>query len=156
MVNNEAQRRYERVVAPVDMSEASAASLRMALSAGLVDSHGTTLLHAFLPLAKGRTFIGVADRSNVESYVASEHKGASDALASFLVANDLGGEWSLRVEEGDPTNVISRIVVELRPDLLVMARRGRSRFLEALIGSVTAQALRSIGVDILVVPDVSR
>src|ERR1044071_8824355 len=32
MVNNEAQRRYERVVAPVDMSASSADALRTALS----------------------------------------------------------------------------------------------------------------------------
>jgi nucleotide-binding universal stress UspA family protein len=157
MVNNEAQRQYERVVAPVDMSEASANALRMAVSAGLIKGDGATLLHAFLPPARGKMFIGAADQTSIENYVASEGKKASDELAGFLVANDLGHvEWSLRIEEGDPMSVITQIVAELQPDLLVMARRGRSRFLETLIGSVTEAALRSLSVDIFVAPAVSR
>ena len=47
MVNNEAQRKYENVVAPVDMSASSAKALRVALSTGLIDERAT-LLHAFL------------------------------------------------------------------------------------------------------------
>ena len=57
MVNNEAQRRYEKVVVPLDMSETSVDSLRVAQSTGLIDNRRATLLHAFWPLAKGRMFI---------------------------------------------------------------------------------------------------
>ena len=57
MVNNEAQRRYEKVVAPVDMSDASADALRVAL-VHAVDQHDrATLLHAFFPLGKGKMFV---------------------------------------------------------------------------------------------------
>ena len=47
MVNHEAQRKYENVVAAVDMSDASANALRVALSTGLISDKGATLLHAF-------------------------------------------------------------------------------------------------------------
>ena len=76
-----------------------------------------------------------------------------DELIAFLVANDVNREeWSLRVEEGRPLEVISRAVREIRPDLLIMGTHGRSGLLKALIGSVTEEALRSLDVDILAVP----
>jgi universal stress protein E len=156
MVNNEAQRRYQKVVAPVDMSEPSAYALRVALSTRLISGRAT-LLHAFFPLGKGKMFVAGTDQATIDEYVASERKKAMEELATFLVANDLGGEkWSLRVEDGGPMEVISRAVTEMRPDLLVMGTHGRSGFLKALIGSVTEEALRSLSVDILAVPPIKR
>lgn len=153
MVNNEAQRRYEKVVVPLDMSEASADSLRVALSMGLISDRRATLLHAFLPLAKGRMFTAGADQASVDEYVASERRRATEEFATFLAANDLGGGgWSLRVDEGGAMEVISRAVADMRPDLLVMGTHGRSGLLRTLIGSVTEEALRSLSVDILAVP----
>jgi nucleotide-binding universal stress UspA family protein len=52
--------------------------------------------------------------------------------------------------------IISRVVSDMRPDLLVMGTHGRSAMLKALIGSVTEAALRSLGVDILAVPPPKR
>jgi nucleotide-binding universal stress UspA family protein len=158
MVNNEAQRRYENVVAPVDMSDASANALRIARSTGLInDSRGATLLHAFWPIGKGKLFLAGAAQASIDEYVASERRIAMEELVSFLVANDLSCEgWPLRVEEGEPMEVISRAVSEMRPDLLILGTHGRSGLLKALIGSVTEQALRSLNVDILAVPPVKR
>jgi nucleotide-binding universal stress UspA family protein len=155
MVNNEAQGTYENVVAPIDLSDASADALRSALSTGLIGEKGATLLHAFLAPAK--IFVACSDQANIGSYVAREHQRAMDELAAFLVANDLKDRrWSLRLEEGAPMEVISRIVLEIRPDLLVMGTHGRSALIKALIGSVTEEALRSLSVDILAVPPGKR
>jgi universal stress protein E len=157
MVNHEAQRRYENVVAPIDMSDASANALRVALLTGLISNKGATLLHAFLALAKGKMFVAGSDQASINKHVASERERARHELATFLVANDLKRtRWSLRVEEGGPMEIISRAVSEIRPDLLVMGTHGRSAFLKALIGSVTEEALRSLNVDILAVPPVKR
>ena len=113
----------------------------------------TTLLHAFLPLAKGKMSIAGADQASIDRYVAGERQRAMDELVAFLMANNLGDRgWSLRVEEGGAVEVISRVVGELRPDLLIMGTHGRSALLKALIGSVTEEALRSLNVDILAVP----
>jgi universal stress protein E len=155
MVNNEAQRKYENVMAAIDMSDASAHALRVALSTRLISGDRATLLHAFLALAKGKMI--ASDRATIDSYVASERKLAMDELARFLVANDLSQKrWSLRVEEGRPMEVISRAVSEMRADLLVMGTHGRSALLKVLIGSVTELALRTLDVDILAVPPVKR
>ncbi|MGH7035420.1 MAG: universal stress protein [Stellaceae bacterium] len=157
MVNNEAQRRYEQVVVPLDMSETSVASLQVAQSTGLTGDKRTILLHAFWPVARGKMFNAGADQANIDEYVASERRRAMDELAAFLVANGPRGEgWSLQVEEGGAMDVISRAVAEMRPDLLVMGTHGRSGLLRTLIGSVTEEALRSLSVDILVVPPRSR
>jgi universal stress protein E len=153
MVNNEAQRHYEKVVVPLEMSEISVDALKVALSIGLIGDKRATLLHAFWPLAKGKMFIARADQASIDEYVASERQNAMDEFATFLVSNDLGGGgWPLRVEEGGTMEVISRTVAEMRPDLLVMGTHGRSGLLKALIGSVTEEALRSLNVDILAVP----
>lgn len=155
MVNNEAQRKYENVVAPVDMSTSSANALRTAISTGLITDDRTTLLHAFLPLAKGKMYVANVDKADIDSYVESEREHAMGELAAFLITHDLKGlRWSMRIEEGDPIETISRVVSEMRPDLLVMGTHGRSGLLKALIGSVTEEALRSLNVDILAVPPV--
>ena len=156
MVNNEAQRRYEKVVAPVDMSHASADALRGALAAGLIGERAT-LLHAFFPVGKGKMLTAEPDRASVDNYVESERRQVMDELVAFLIANDLGREgWSFRLEEGGPMEVISRVVSEMHPDLLVMGTHGRSWLVKALIASVTEEALRSLDVDILAVPPPKR
>jgi nucleotide-binding universal stress UspA family protein len=157
MVNHEAQRRYEKVLAPVDMSEASANALRAALALGLVGRTGATVLHAFVAPAKGKLFIAGADKANVDEYVDRERTAAAAQLTDFLAAHDLEREsWSLHLEEGDPGEVISRTVEMMRPDLVVMGARGRSAIVKTLLGSVTEACLRSLDVDILAVPPIRR
>lgn len=152
VVNNPIPRSYESVVAAVDMSEGSAAALRFGVARGLVRS-GTTILHAFMAMAKGRMLVDGNDPATVDRYMADERQSAMDELVAFLVTNKLdGSRWSFRLDEGGPMEVISHAVSELRPDLLVMGTRGRSRLLKTLIGSVTDEALRLLDVDILVVP----
>ena len=157
MVNNEAQRRYEKVLAAVDMSEPSANALRVANETGLTSKTTTTLLHAFLAIARGKLFIAGADQASIVDYVAKERQRAMDELIAFLVANNLDSQgWSLRLEEGGASEIIARVVGEMRPDLLVLDTHGRSGLLKALIGSVTEGALRSFDVDILAVPPVKQ
>lgn len=157
MVNNEAQRRYDNVVVPFDMSDASANALRTALAMGLIGEGGATLLHAFMPVGKGKMQMAGSNQAAIDSYAASERQRATDELVRFLVANNFGdGRWSVRVEEGGPIDVISRAVSEMRADILVMGTHGRSALFRALIGSVTEEALRSLNVDILAVPLAKR
>jgi nucleotide-binding universal stress UspA family protein len=90
MVNHDAQRRYERVVAPVDMSDASANALRAALSTRLISDKGATLLHALDAVAvRGQMFVAGSDQASIDSHVAGERRRAMDELAAFVVANDL-------------------------------------------------------------------
>ncbi len=156
MVNHEAQRRYERVLAPTDMSDISANALHAARSIGLLGD-GATLVHAFTAVAKGKMSVAGMDRDSIADYIEGERRQASNELAAFLIANDLqGSQWCLRVEDGSPMEIISRAVTDIEPDLMVMGTHGRSRLIKALIGSTTEEALRSLNVDILVVPSIER
>jgi nucleotide-binding universal stress UspA family protein len=152
MVNNEAQRKYENVVVPVDLSDASAHALRVAQSTGLVAGERATLLYAFVALARGKMFMAGYEKDRIDSYIASERRLANEELNAYLSAKNLGTQWSLRLEEGTPMEIISRAVSDMRPDLLVMGTHGRAAVIKALIGSVTEEALRSLSVDILAVP----
>ena len=157
MVNNEAKGSYQRVMAPVDMSEPSANAIRVADAAGLIGEAYVTLVHAFSPLAKGKMVMAGVSRAGIDEYVASERQKAVDDLTTFLAESGLGGRgWSLRVEEGGAFQVISRVVEEARPDLLLIGTHGRSGLLKVLLGSVTEEVLRSLNVDILAVPPVGN
>ncbi|AMN44124.1 universal stress protein [Rhodoplanes sp. Z2-YC6860] len=158
MVNHEAQRKYEKVIVPVDMSDPSAHAIQVALSRGLLTDKGATLVHAFTALAAGKMSLVGTDQASINSYIASERQRVTDELVAFLVSKDLGdrSRWKLRVEEGGAMEIISRAVAQLGADLLVMGTHGRSGLLKALIGSVTEEALRSLNVDILAVPPARR
>ncbi len=156
MVNHEAQRRYERILAPTDMSDVSANALHAARSIGLLGD-GATLVHAFTALAKGKMSVAGVDRDSIADYIEGERRQVSNELAAFLIANDLqGSQWRLHVENGSPMEIISRAVTDIEPDLMVMGTHGRSRLIKALIGGTTEEALRSLNVDILVVPSIER
>ena len=157
MVNHEAQRKYTNVVASTDMSENSANALKVALSTGLIGDAGATLLHAFPAPIKGKMYIAGADQASMDSYIEKERQQAMDELLRFLSANGMqDGRWFYRLEEGAPMEIIARAVSEMRPDLLVMGTHGRSAVSKVLMGSVTVEALRTLNVDILVVPPTKR
>lgn len=157
MVNNEAQRNYERVVAPADLSDASANALRVGLSTGLISDKGATVVHAFSAIAKGKMFVAGSDKGAIARYVADERQKSLTEVMAFLTANGFSGEqWGLEIHEGEAMEIISRTVSTLVADLLVMGTHGRSGLLKSLIGSVTERALRSLSVDILAVPPVRK
>ena len=153
MVNNEVEGPYRTVLALVDISEPSANAVRVARTAGLTGGAHTTLLHAFFPLGKGKMAMAGLNQASIDEYTISERQKATDELAAFLAENDLCvREWPVRVEEGGAFEVISRVVEETRPDLLVIGTHGRSGLLKVLLGSVSEEVLRSLDVDILAVP----
>ena len=155
MVNNEAQGPYRMAVAAVDISEPSANAVRTAKSAGLVGEESITLLHAFVPLGKRRMSTAGIKEAAIDEYVADERQSATDEFIAFLAANELGGPNSpLRIEEGEPFDVISRAVEEMRADLLILGTHARTGLLKVLLGSVTEAALRDLDIDILAVPPV--
>ncbi len=157
MVNNEAQRDYERVLVPVDMSEAAANAISIARAIGLMRDDATTILHAFSPMGKSRMITAGAHPTTINEYVRGESERALAELTEFLVSSGLESRrWSLRAEEGSPMQVINSAVSRMRPDCLVMGTHNRSGLSRALIGSVTEEALRFLNVDILAVPPAER
>lgn len=157
MVNNEVDAPYGVVLTPVDLSDASANAIRAARAVGLIDGVRLEILHAFLPVGKGKMSMAGLDQAVIDEYVSSERQEVTEELMAFLLEKDLGGLGaSLRVEEGSAFEAISAGVDRMRPDLVVMGTRGRSGLLKVLLGSVTEAVLRSLNVDILAVPPDKR
>jgi universal stress protein E len=153
MVNTEAAHPYRYVIAAVDMSEPSAHAIRTANGLGLIDDTDLTVVHAFIAAAKGKLFITNTPQEQIDEYVARERLQAGEQLLDFLAAQGLGGpRWAHRVEEGGAFEVISRVVKETAPDLIVIGTHGRSGVAKVLLGSVAEEVLRSLDVDILAVP----
>ena len=152
MVNNDAQRRYERVLVAVDMSDACAQAISTASKMGLFEVP-PTLMHAFDAPARRKMMLGDARQIAIEEYVAAERKRARTEVISFLESHgQYNADWPLHLVEGSASEVISRTVGEMRPDLLVMGTRGRSKLLTTLLGSVAEECLRSLDVDVLAAP----
>jgi nucleotide-binding universal stress UspA family protein len=157
MVNNESTGGpYRTVLASIDMSAPSANAIKVAQAAGLIGNARVTLVHAFHPLAKSKMVMAGLDQASIDEYVAGQRRKAFDELAAFLIAHDLGGRgWSRHIEEGRAFEVIARAVEEARPDLLIVGTHSRSGLMKLLLGSVAEEVLRSLDVDILVVPSVA-
>lgn len=62
MVNKEADQPYRTALATVDMSEPSVNAIRTGMALGLPGGGGLALVHAFLPLAKGKMFYARAQQ----------------------------------------------------------------------------------------------
>lgn len=153
MVNNEAQQRYERILIAVDLSEPSVNAILVARKAGLLSGSHPTLVHAFEAPARGKMLIANAERTTIDSYVEQERQKARAELVACLAVHGLEREqWPMLVEEGGAWEILARTVARMRPDLILMGTCGRSGIVKVLLGSVTEEALRSLDVDILVVP----
>lgn len=153
MVNGEAAHPYVRVLAAVDMSDASARALQSARTLGFFDNAHLSIVHAFEAFAKSTLFIADATQERIDAYVAQEQSRTIAELTAFLQAHGCGDlPWSFRAEEGAPFQTISRAVKEMHLDLLVVGTHGRSGIAKVLLGSVAEEVLRSLDVDILAVP----
>ncbi|MEZ0168570.1 universal stress protein [Microvirga sp. TS319] len=153
MVNREVDQPYRTALAAVDMSEPSLNAIKAGMALGLPGRSRLALVHAFLPLAKGKLSYAGLSRETIEEYVADARVRATKELISFLDANGLDDHGqSIRIEEGAPIEVIAAVVEQLKPDVLIIGTRGRSGIAKVLLGSVTEEVLRSLDVDILAVP----
>ena len=153
MANREAETPYRTALAAVDMSEPSAHAIRTGMKSGMLNGAQLTLVHAFLPLAKGKMSSAGLSRDSIDEYVASEHRRAADEMIGFLDTNAMAEhQRSMIIEEGAPFGVISSAVQRLQPNVLVIGTHGRSGIAKALLGSLTEEVLRSLDVDIFAVP----
>lgn len=152
MANAEPDRPYRRVVAAVDLSDASAQAVRRTEALGFFDGTEVTLLHAFDPPAKGMMVYANVDGEKIQSHVAHEAAEARHALAAFAARLHLQGPYDLELEQGQPFEAIRAAVEKYRPDLLVIGTRGLTGTRRLLLGSVADALLRELECDILAVP----
>jgi nucleotide-binding universal stress UspA family protein len=153
MVNKDVEGPYRRVLAAVDMSDASVHAVQSARTLGFFDNAQISIAHAFQPLAKSTLVMVGAAQDGIDAHVAHEHLRASQELDAFLKSHGIDDPaWTLRIEEGDPFPTIARLVTEMYPDLLVIGTHNRTGIAKMLLGSVAEEALRALDLDILTVP----
>ncbi len=155
MVKTEVEQNYKNVLAAVDMSDASARAIRTGKDLRLIDGARLTFLHGFVALGAGLMARSNIRKEDIDKYIADQRAQASGELLAFLRQEEPGvQDWVLWVRDGKPFEVISQAVKEIEPDLLLMGTQGRSGIAKLLLGSVAEEVLRSVEVDVLVVPPV--
>ncbi|HWK94610.1 MAG TPA: universal stress protein [Pseudolabrys sp.] len=153
MVNTAAEKPYERVVAAVDLSPASARAVKAAQALHVLDNVDVTLLHAFQAADQNKMNLADASRIEIDAYVDDVRERASAELAEFRDEHGLTyPAWQSRLVEGGAYESIARMASRERPDLVIIGTRGRSVLVKALLGSVAEEVLRGLDVDILAVP----
>ncbi|GEP07330.1 hypothetical protein MOX02_53680 [Methylobacterium oxalidis] len=153
VVSRSAAGPYTRIMVPVDFSDASARALRSAASLEVANGADVTVVHAFEAPGKPKlSAFGVA-REQIDSYVENWRSSFAEEFDAFLEADGLAArDWSRRVEEGSPQDVIVRLAEQMPSDLVIMGTHARTGIKKALLGSVTEDILDTGGVDVLVVP----
>jgi universal stress protein E len=144
--------RIAQIVAAADLSDAAAAALKAVQALGLLSSDSVTVVHAVAPTARTMmSYVGV-ERQRIEEDASRELETARRNLLGFLEGLGLQGiSFDLRVAEGEPYEVIRRVIDRERPDLLVIGTRGLTGLRRLLLGSVAHELLAKVETDILVV-----
>jgi nucleotide-binding universal stress UspA family protein len=133
-----------RVIAPVDLSEHSADSLREAISiASIAGLREVTALHVYF-------------EAEVVSYSGSEaraHRNDQNEISRFLSGIDDKRVQVVpeSIEAPNVAHAIHHLSTETSANLIVMSTRGRSRAASVLLGSETEQALRETNIPIIAV-----
>jgi nucleotide-binding universal stress UspA family protein len=153
-VRRQARGPYRRVVAAVDLSEASRAAVDLAL---LVAPDAEITLVYVLP---SRFDAMLAEAGVPEEHLAAFRGSRIDEAANAL--EKFAAPWGERVEPsamfGPPPQAISEMVRRRSADLVTVASRGRDADSMVLLGSVASEVIRLAPCDVAVarVPSVFR
>ncbi len=153
MVNREGVAPYLKVLAAVDLSEASAHALKTAQGLGLLDLERDAAIHGFVPLGESMMYYAGVERERVDEHVEVSASQARAAVTKFLSDNGFDRLSNvLLIEKGTPFEAIEAGISQLQPDLLVIGTRGHGGLKRILLGSVADQVLRRVECDVLAVP----
>ncbi len=143
-------RRFERVLAPIDLSPSTELVLRAARSLATRFEVPVRVLHVFVPPAFAYDPLGGVAAG--PTYVVDSLREHERAATRALVAAFDWGALPIETEfdEGDPPE---RIVAQAgTTDLIVMGTHGHTGFSRAVLGSCAHSVLRHARGPILVVP----
>jgi nucleotide-binding universal stress UspA family protein len=117
MVNRPAEQPYRRIVAAIDLSPASAETLRTAARLGFLGGGGFCVFHAFQHPGKGSLFLANLPARTMEGHLAATMATTQQDVTRFVEAIDLGPSRpapSIILEEGAPGEALRRVVERLR------------------------------------------
>jgi nucleotide-binding universal stress UspA family protein len=144
MIPDGSKATFDRILAPIDFSDPTADSLRVAVSMAQLVGHAECFaLHVYFNEA-------VATYEGYDQVIRGQEAAE---FQKFIAGIDTKAvRISPVFEEGaNVAHVIHQVAADRWCDLVVMATRGRSRSASILLGSVTEQAIREAHVPLLVV-----
>jgi len=135
----------QRILCPVDFSEASEHAAAHALALARAFHASITALHV-----RGRLPVSVYDLRSTSEGVDELERLRQDTRQCFAQGADVPVETL--VEIGQPDRHILRRAGALGADLIVMGTHGTSGFEHLMLGSVTERVLRAAACPVLTVP----
>lgn len=141
---------YRKVLVAVDGSDAGTNALRQACRLSVTGPCPVTVVTAYPRLGDTEVEV-ITPREDISAALRAEAMKLLDKVKAAAEAEGLAISW-MKAVEGPPFEAIVDTALQGRFDLIVMGRRGLSRFERALMGSVTARVIGYAETDILVVP----
>ena len=143
---------YRRVVAAMDFSRHSLSALAMAMR--IAPEADIVLVHAFGIPFEGKLRIAGVDEERMREYRAhARHEALSEMIATVASIGGDRSRLSHAVAHGHPPQLILAKSRQLRADLVVIGKQGRSAVEDLLLGSVTRHVLSDAKCDVLVVQE---
>jgi nucleotide-binding universal stress UspA family protein len=140
-VAREAHFAPKHILVPVDLAPESGEVLRTALSLARHTGAKLTVVHAWQSLL-------MPPHGEAESHTEDE----MDARFGEWLKEQIG-DASVEhvVDRAAPYDLIERVALERKPDLVVMSTAGRTGVMHFMIGSVTERTVRGLGLPVLTV-----
>jgi nucleotide-binding universal stress UspA family protein len=152
VVRRPARGPYRRVVAATDFSPHSLAALAVAMR--IAPGADIVLVHAFGIPFEGKLRIAGVDEERLREYRAQARQQAlADMLSTVATIEGDRGRLSHAVAHGHPPQLILAKARQLRADLVVIGKKGRTAAEDFLLGSVTRHVLSDAKCDVLVVQE---
>jgi nucleotide-binding universal stress UspA family protein len=144
---------YRNILVAIDLSEWSAAGLRVIADVGLGKQALVSVVHVFDAPARNYLSLTSAGEQDLRDYLAGERARAAKELASFL--RDAGfapAHQVLKPNETNAAHVICTTAREVAADLIVVGTHGRTGIAKLLLGSVAQEVLHIAEQDVLAIP----
>lgn len=152
VVRRPARGPYRRVIVAMDFSPHSLNALAMAMR--IAPGADIVLVHAFgIPFEGKLRIAGVDEERLREHRTQARHQALTEMVAMVASIDGDRSRLSHAVAHGNPPQLILAKARQLRADLVVIGRRGRSAAEDFLLGSVTRHVLSDAKCDVLVVQE---
>jgi universal stress protein E len=153
IVRHEPEFEYGRVMLALDISDESAAALRLTESLAFAGEEITFVVHAYHPPYEGMlASIGVGF-DKIGGHAEAWRRDFATGVREFLRRHSQD-PWRYRLimAEDRPVPGILAVAQQIQPDLLVLGARAQGPLLRTLLGSVGQEVADSAACDVLLVP----
>jgi nucleotide-binding universal stress UspA family protein len=144
---------YRHILVAVDMSENSAAAVRLAAQMDWGEKPALSVFHAYDAPERAMRGSFALSESDIQHHLAEANARARAELSTFLRRLKVRPVRQIvEMINTEPATMVREAAREAGADLIVIGRQGRSGLSKLMLGSVAESVLRSSDVDVLAVP----